>query len=86
MRHQKPFEIAEADDAFADAATNDVLLPAMIGKPDMLLGQRLAVVVVTTINGRRVGIPMGHQMVSDLHALLGEALRMIEAPDGGSLQ
>jgi hypothetical protein len=86
MRHRKPFEIAEADDAFTDAATNDVLLPAMTGKPDMLLGHRLAVVVVTTIDGRRVGIPMGHQLVSDLHSLLSEALRMLQAPEGGSVQ
>ena len=62
------------------------MLPFCVPGAEMLMGEDLAVVVVSTVEDQRVGIPMGLQAISDLHALLGEALRMLQAPEGGSVQ
>ena len=86
MSEREPFDISQTKDVLQDASEGDVLLPMMMPKPDILIGEHLAVVVLTTIEDQRVGIPMGHQAISDLHDLLGVALRQLQAPEGGSVQ
>jgi hypothetical protein len=39
---------------------------------DLMLGEELAIVVVTTVEDQRVGIPMAVPALFELHTLLGE--------------
>lgn len=86
MAEQKPFKPSEAKDVFATPAPGDFLLLICLPKPDMMVGESLAIVVLTTVERQRIGVPMGHQALSELHDLIGEALRMLQAPEGGSVQ
>ncbi|KQO68004.1 hypothetical protein [Methylobacterium sp. Leaf89] len=86
MSEQKPFRPSVAKEARSDASEGDVLLPLMMPKPDLMMGERMAIVILTTVEDQKVGIPMGHQGVSDLYEISGEALRMLQAPEGGSVQ
>ncbi|NEU13573.1 hypothetical protein G3T14_15745 [Methylobacterium sp. BTF04] len=62
------------------------MLPISLPAPELMMGEGLAVIVLTTVEDQRVGIPMGHQALSDLHKIIGEALRLLRAPEGGSVQ
>ncbi|MGW5960939.1 hypothetical protein [Methylorubrum thiocyanatum] len=64
----------------------DFLLPICMPKPDLLMGEALAVVVLTTVEGQRVGVPLGMQGLSDLHEVTHEALRLLQAKDGDIVQ
>ena len=86
MSDQKPFLPDQAAEPFPPGTTGDFLLPICLPKPELMMGEDLAVVVLTTIEDQRVGIPMGHQALSDLRGLIDEALRMLQAPEGGSVQ
>lgn len=73
----------------AQAAINgdgDFLLPICEPNPGLLMGEALAVIVFTTVEGQRVGVPLGLQGLSDLHAVTREALRLMQASDGDSVQ
>ncbi|WP_252871049.1 hypothetical protein [Methylorubrum extorquens] len=50
------------------------------------MGESLAVIVLTTVEGQRVGVPLGMQGLSDLHQVTREALRMLQAEDGDTVQ
>ena len=86
MTEPKPFHPSEAKDVLTDASEGDVLLPIVLPNPDIMMGENLAIVVLTTIEDQRVGIPMGYQAISNLHQLLGAALRILQKPEGGSIQ
>lgn len=86
MSDRKPFRPSNAKEAFPKPVEGDFMLPFCVPGAEMLMGEDLAVIVVSTVEDQRVGIPMGLQAISDLHALLGEALRMLQAPEGGSVQ
>ena len=86
MGDQKPFRPTEAKQAFSEPTEGDFMLPFCVPGAEILMGEDLAVIVVPTQERQRVGIPMDLQTVSDLHALLGEALRMLQAPEDGSVQ
>lgn len=80
-----PFRPTEAVDVLGETA-GDFVLPLCLPKPSLLIGEDLAVVVLDTIHGQRVGLPLSPQGAADLHAVLGEALRLLHARDGGSVQ
>ena len=84
MSERKPFLPTEAKDALPDEG--DFLLPVCLPTPGLLIGQDLAVLVFTTIEGQRVGMPMAAQSLSELRDVIDEALRMMQAPDGGTVQ
>jgi hypothetical protein len=86
MSEQKFFRPSEAREVFALTGPGDFLLPICLPGPDLMMGEDLAIVVLTTIEDQRVGIPMGHQALSDLREIIDEALRMLQAPEGGSVQ
>ena len=86
MADRKPFRPTDAKQAFPESIEGDFMLPFCVPGAEILMGEDLAVIVVPTQERQRVGIPMDLQTVSDLHALLGEALRMLQAPEGGSVQ
>jgi hypothetical protein len=86
MADQKPFRPTDAKEAFPEPVEGDFMLPFCVPGAEILMGEDLAVIVVPTQERQRVGIPMDLQTASDLHALLGEALRMLQAPEDGSVQ
>ena len=86
MTEPKPFHPSKAKDVLTDASEGDVLRPIVLPNPDIMMGENLAIVVLTTIEDQRVGIPMGYQAISNLHQLLGAALRILQKPEGGSIQ
>jgi hypothetical protein len=68
------------------ALEGDFLLPVCVPKPDLLMGEALAVIVLTTVEGPRNGVPLGMQGGSDLHEITREALRLLQAGDGDTVQ
>ena len=80
-----PFRPAEAVDVLGEIE-GDFVLPLCLPPPNLLVGEDLAVVVLDTIHGQRVGLPLSPHGVADLHAVLGEALRLLQARDGGPVQ
>ncbi|KST59884.1 hypothetical protein AO398_15805 [Methylobacterium sp. GXS13] len=81
----KPFRPGDAVDALGETA-GDFVLPLCLPKPSLLIGEDLAMIVLDTIHGQRVGLPLSAQGAADLHAVLAEALRLLQARDGGSIQ
>lgn len=51
-----------------------------------MVGQDQAVLVLTTVDGRRVGVPIGVNALTYLQGVITEALRMLQAGDGNALQ
>ena len=80
-----PFRPAEAIDVLGETE-GDFVLPLCLPQPTLMLGEDLAVVVIDTIHGQRVGLPLSLQGVSDLHEILAEALRLMQARDGDPVQ
>ena len=79
-----PFRPDKAKDAIE--GDGDFLLPICAPKPGLLMGESLAVIVLTTVEGQRIGVPLGMQGLSDLHQVTREALRMLQAEDGDTVQ
>ncbi|MCY1644979.1 hypothetical protein [Methylorubrum sp. SL192] len=84
MVESPPFRPDRAKDAIE--GDGNFLLPISAPKPGLLMGESLAVIVLTTVEGQRVGVPIGMQGLSDLHEVTREALRMLQAKDKDSLQ
>lgn len=84
MVDSPPFRPDRAKDAIE--GDGDFLLPICVQKPGLLMGESLAVIVLTTVEGQRVGLPLGMQGLSDLHEITREALRMLQAEDGDTVQ
>ena len=84
MVDSPPFRPDRAKDAIE--GDGDFLLPICAPKPGLLMGESLAVIVLTTVEGQRVGVPLGMQGLSDLHEVTREALRMLQATDKDSVQ
>ncbi|WP_437871420.1 hypothetical protein ACSD7O_24110 [Methylorubrum extorquens] len=84
MPDSPPFRPDQAKDALE--GDGDFLLPICVPKPSLLMGETMAVVVLTTVEGQRVGVPLGMQGLSNLHEVTREALRMLQATDKDSVQ
>lgn len=84
MANSPPFRPDKAKDAIE--GDGDFLLPICEPKPGLLMGESLAVIVLTTVEGQRVGVPLGMQGLSDLHEITREALRLLQAKDGDVVQ
>lgn len=84
MPDSTPFRPDKAKDAID--GDGDFLLPICEPKPELLMGESLAVIVLTTVEGQRVGVPLGMQGLSDLHEITREALRLLQAKDGDVVQ
>lgn len=82
----KPYRCDRAADALPEGTTGDFLVPICLPKPGLLMGEDLAVLVLSTLEGQRVGVPMGMQALSDLRVVVTEALRMLQAGDGDAVQ
>ncbi|GJD73110.1 hypothetical protein [Methylobacterium goesingense] len=86
MADQKPYQPSEAEDLFPEPEKGDFLAPMAMPSPGLMMGESMAIIVFTTVEDQRIGVPMSHQALSDLHQTVGEALRMLQAPEGGSVQ
>jgi hypothetical protein len=86
MTDQKPFRPSSTEQAFSEPMQGDFMLPFCVPGAEILMGEDLAVLVVLNQEGQRLGLPMDLRAVADLHALLGEALRTLQAPESGSVQ
>lgn len=82
---REPFHPASARDALGEVE-GDFVLPLCLPQPTLMLGEDLTVLVLDTIHGQRVGLPLTPQGVSDLHATLGEAMRLQQARDDDAIQ
>jgi hypothetical protein len=82
---KQPFRPTEAVDVLGETE-GDFVLPLCLPQPSLLIGEDLAVVVLDTIHGQRVGLPLSPQGVADLHGVLGEALRLLQVRDHGPVQ
>jgi hypothetical protein len=60
-----PFKLETAKDALE--GDGDFLLPVCEGEPDLMTGEDVAIIVLTTVGDQRVGLPIGMQGLSDLH-------------------
>jgi hypothetical protein len=83
-RPPPPFRPDTAKDALE--GDGDFLLPICLPKPDVMVGEGIAIIVLTTAEDQRVGIPVGMQALSDLHEIIGEALRRMQAGEGNTVQ
>lgn len=79
-----PFRLEAAKDALD--GDGDFLLPVCEAEPDLIMGEDIAVIVLTTIGDQRVGVPIGMQGLSDLHEITREAMRLMRTVDGNSVQ
>lgn len=84
MPDSTPFRPNKAKDAVE--GDGDFLLPICEPKPGLLMGEALAVIVLTTVEGQRVGVPLGMQGLSDLHEVTREAMRLLQADDSSTVQ
>jgi hypothetical protein len=51
-----------------------------------MLGEETTIVLLETVDGAQVGIPLGHNSVEQPHVLLAEALRRLKPSDEAQLQ
>ena len=79
-RRTKPFDLEKATDVELEG-NSTFLLPMSVVRPEIMLGEETAIVLLETVDGAQVGIPLGHQSVEQLHVLLTEAIRRLK-PDG----
>lgn len=84
MVEPSPFRPDKAKDAIE--GDGDFLLPICLPEPDVMIGEDIAIIVLTTAEDQRVGIPVGMQALSDLHEIIGEALRRMQAGEGNTVQ
>lgn len=80
-----PFRPADAVDVLGETE-GDFVLPLCLPQPSLLIGEDLAMVVLDTIHGQRVGLPLSAQGAADLHAVPAEAIRLLQGRDGGPVQ
>jgi hypothetical protein len=64
----------------------DFILPICLPDPELQVGDALAVLVVTTVEGQRVGVPIGVNGLDHVQGIVAEGLRMLRAGDGDEVQ
>lgn len=60
----------------------DFILPICLPDPELQVGDALAVLVVTTVEGQRVGVPIGVNALEHLQGIVKAGLQMLSAGDG----
>lgn len=82
MTEPKPFRPDKAAHAQFGGLHTDFILPICLPDPELMVGDALAVLVVTTLEGQRVGVPMGVNALEHLREIVAEGMRLLQA-DGG---
>ena len=60
----------------------DFILPICLPDPELQVGDALAVLVVTTVEGHRVGVPIGVNALEHLRGIVEAGLRVVQPADG----
>ena len=61
----------------------DFILPICLPDPELMVGDALAVLVVTTLEGQRVGVPMGVNALQHLRGIVEAGLRVVAKDSQG---
>ena len=85
VKRSKAFDVEKATDVELEGGET-FLLPMCMAKPEIMLGEETTIVLLETVDGAQVGIPLGHNSVEQLHVLLTEALRRLKPGDEAHLQ
>ncbi|KQO68005.1 hypothetical protein ASF41_07140 [Methylobacterium sp. Leaf111] len=84
---------SEQDQFFALEAAEQVefdgegpfMFPLCEAKAGILMGEDVGILILKTVDGDRFGIPLGHEALSTLYQVIGEALRGLK-PDSEVMQ
>ena len=80
----EPFDLEGAEDVELKPG-GTYLLPLCVVRPELMLGDEVAIILLNTSDGAQVGIPLTHQSAGRLQELLAEALRRTK-PDMDAVQ
>lgn len=75
MSRPKPFRPDKAAHVQFGELHTDFILSICMPDPELMVGEDLAVLVVTTVVGQRVGAPMGVKALEHLRGIVAEGLR-----------
>lgn len=85
MPGPKPFRSDEAAHVQFGKLHTDCILPICLPNPDLMVGEDLSVLVVTTVEGQRVGVPMGVNALMHLQGIVAKGLRALKSGDGDAV-
>ena len=85
VKRSKAFDVGKATDVELEGGET-FLLPMCMAKPEIMFGEETTIVLLETVDGAQVGIPLGHNSVEQLHVLLTEVLRRLKPSDEAHLQ
>ncbi|MCJ2051691.1 hypothetical protein [Methylobacterium sp. J-070] len=86
MTQLEPFRSDTAARAQFDDLHTDFILPICPPDPELQVGEVLAVLVVTTVEGQRVGVPIGVNALEHLQGIVEAGLRVVRAEDEDLVQ
>lgn len=82
MNDPKPFRPDKTAHIQLGELHTDFILPICLPDPKLQVGDALAVLVVTTVEGHRVGVPIGVNALEHLLGIVEAGLRVVRAGDG----
>ncbi|MCJ2020581.1 hypothetical protein MKK84_24660 [Methylobacterium sp. E-065] len=85
MTDPKPFRADKAAYLQLGELHTDFILPICLPDPELMVGDALAVLVVTTVEGHRVGVPIGVNALEHLKGIVEAGLRVLQEEDGGEM-
>jgi hypothetical protein len=59
--------------------TGPFLLPLCEARAGILMGEDVGIIILKTADGHRFGVPLGHEALSTLYQVIGEALRDLKS-------
>ncbi|SFS58455.1 hypothetical protein [Methylobacterium sp. yr668] len=83
MTDPKPFRHDKAAHVQFGELHTDFILPICLPDPELQVGDALAVLVVTTVEGQRVGVPIGVNALEHLQGVITKAFQRAQAVKGG---
>ncbi|SFM91459.1 hypothetical protein [Methylobacterium pseudosasicola] len=84
MTEDVTFRSDKAAPVQLDGAQTDFTLPICLPDPELMVGEALAVLVVTTVEGQQVGVPMGVNGLEYLLGIVEAGLRVMREDVGGA--
>ncbi|WP_267422720.1 hypothetical protein [Methylobacterium sp. GC_Met_2] len=85
MTDTKPFRSDKAAYLQLGELHTDFIQPICLSDPELQLGEALAVLVVTTVEGQRVGVPIGVNALEHLQEVVAAGLRLLRSGDEGAV-
>ncbi|MFB0491260.1 hypothetical protein ABIE45_003846 [Methylobacterium sp. OAE515] len=81
-----PFRPDKAANVQFGELHTDFILPICLPDPELQVGDVLAVLVVTTVEGQRVGVPIGVNALEHLKGIVEAGLRVARAGERDATQ